>query len=79
MIDETLVRSMAFSAQDLFLAARRLESCGRQGVDEDVLDGAESELVDARNSVETAIASVLVTFGVHADVELHRISVNGVE
>ena len=79
MIDETLLRSMAFSAQDLFLAARRLDSCFRQGVDDDVLDEAESGLVDARNSVETTIASILGTFGVRADVELHRIGVDGVE
>ena len=79
MIDETLMRSMAFGAQDLFLAARRLESCFRQGADEDMSDEAEGEFIDARNSVESAIASVLRTFGVHADVELHRIGVNGVE
>ena len=79
MIDELLVRSMAFGAQDLFLAVCRLESCGRQGVDEDVLDEAEGEFIDTRNSLERVIASALMTFGVRADVELHRISVDGVE
>lgn len=79
MIDEILVRSMTFGAQDLFLAAHRLESCDREGVDEGMLDGVESEFIDARNSLEGTIASVLMTFGVRADVELHRISVDGVE
>nr|DAX45601.1 MAG TPA: hypothetical protein [Caudoviricetes sp.] len=79
MIDELLVRSMAFDAQDLFLAARRLKSCGLQGADEGVLDEVEGEFIDARNSLEGTIASVLMTFGVRADVELHRISVDGVE
>ena len=79
MIDELLVRSMAFGARDLFLAVRRLESCGRQGADEDVFDEAEGEFIDARNSLERVIASALMTFGVRADVELHRISVDGVE
>lgn len=79
MIDELLVRSMAFGAQDLFLAVCRLEACGRQGVDEDVLDEAEGEFIDARSSLERVIASALMTFGVRADVELHRISVDGVE
>lgn len=79
MIDEALMRSLAFSAQDLFTAARWLESCGRLGVGPDVLDEAEGELIVARNAVEDAVASVLLMFGVHADVELHRIAPDGVE
>lgn len=79
MINETLVMSVALSAQDLFLAARRLEYCDHPGVDPDVLDDAEGELIDARSAVEEAIASILMTFGVRADVELHRIVSDGME
>jgi hypothetical protein len=79
MIDETFMKSLAFSAQDLFTAARWLESCGQPGVGPDVLDEAEGELIVARNAVEDAVASILLTFGVHADVELHRIIPDGVE
>lgn len=79
MIDELLVRSMAFGAQDLFRAVRRLESCELNGGELWELDEAESELVDARSSVEGVISSILNTFGVHADVELHRITTYGVE
>nr|DAO51934.1 MAG TPA: hypothetical protein [Caudoviricetes sp.] len=79
MINETLVMSVALSAQDLFLAARRLEYCDYPGVDPDVLDDAEGELIDARSAVEEAIASILMTFGVLADVELHRIVSDGME
>lgn len=79
MIDESIMMSVALSAQDLFLAARRLESCDHPGVDPDVLDEAEGELIDARSAVEGAMASILMTFGVRADVELHRIVSDGVE
>lgn len=79
MIDESLMMSVALSVQDLFLAARRLESCDHPDVDPDVLDEAEGELIDARSAVEGAMASILMTFGVRADVELHRIVSDGVE
>lgn len=79
MMDDNLIASVALSAQYLFLAARRLESCDHPDVDPDVLDEAEGELIDARSAVEEAMASILMTFGVRADVELHRIVSDGVE
>lgn len=79
MMDDNLMASVALSAQYLFLAARQLESCDHPDVDPDVLDEAEGELIDARSAVEEAMASILMTFGVRADVELHRIVSDGVE
>lgn len=79
MIPDHLVRLLATNANDLSRAAK---ICGAYDDSQwwlDEVDEAESGLVEARNTVEAIVSAILRTFGVRADVELHRIAADGVE
>lgn len=78
-MDEATLEIASCAIRDLHVAVSRLESCELNGGEMYELDEAESYFIDARNSVEGAIASILRTFGVHANVELHRVTTYGVE
>ena len=79
MIDEATLKIASCAMRDLHVAVSRLESCELNGGELDELDKLESDLIEARNSVEVVIASILRTFGVHASVELNWITTYDVE
>lgn len=79
MIDGATLKIASCAMRDLHVAVSRLESCELNGGELDELDKLESDLIEARNSVEGVIASILRTFGVHASVELNWITTYDVE
>ena len=79
MMDEATLKIASCAMRDLHVAVSRLESCELNGGELDELDKLESDLIEARNSVEGVIASALRTFGVHASVELNWITTYDVE
>lgn len=79
MIDEATLKIALCAMRDLHVAVSRLESCELNGGELDELHKLESDLIEARNSVEGVIASILRTFGVHASVELNWITTYDVE
>lgn len=79
MMDEVTLEIASCAMRDLHVAVSRLESCELNGGDPYELDKLESDLIEARNSVEGVIASALRMFGVHASVELNWITTYGVE
>ena len=79
MIDESLAVEVEIAVEGLYLAARYCDSCERVGLDDDLKDKADRELIDARNKVESVLSDLLARCDVRAVVELHRIEVDGVE
>ena len=79
MMDEDTLKIASCAMRDLHVAVSRLESCELNGGELYELDKLEGDLIEARNSVEGVIASVLRSFGVHASVELNWIMTCGVE
>lgn len=79
MMDEDTLKIASCAMRDLHVAVSRLESCELNGGELYELNKLEGDLIEARNSVEGVIASVLRSFGVHASVELNWIMTCGVE
>lgn len=78
-MSEDIVCKLDWAARDLYLSARWRDSCERMGVADDLQDQAERELINARNRLEDFVGDLLASYGVRADVELHRIEVDGME
>ena len=79
MITESLVVEVEVAIEELYRTVRYCDSCERVGVDDDLKDKADRELIDARNEVESVLSDLLARCGVRAVVELHRIEVDGME